>query len=65
MKAHGLGVHTPEEIEQFGKKDLQALSEMLGDKVRGRRGIMGWGGEKLTRKYRSRIFPSLGFLKDL
>merc|ERR1712013_214927 len=25
-------VHTPEEIEQFGKKDLQALSEMLGDK---------------------------------
>merc|ERR1711957_975346 len=28
----GLGVHTPEEIEQFGKKDLQALSEMLGDK---------------------------------
>merc|ERR1712228_910281 len=31
-KAHGLGVHTPEEIEQFGKKDLQALSEMLGDK---------------------------------
>ena len=33
MKAHGLGVHTPEEIEQFGKKDLQALSEMLGDKV--------------------------------
>ena len=33
VKAHGLGVHTPEEIEQFGKKDLQALSEMLGDKV--------------------------------
>jgi len=32
VKAHGLGVHTPEEIEQFGKKDLQALSEMLGDK---------------------------------
>merc|ERR1712136_100286 len=26
------GVHTAEEIEQFGKKDLQALSEMLGDK---------------------------------
>ena len=33
VKAHGLGLHTPEEIEQFGKKDLQALSEMLGDKV--------------------------------
>ena len=33
VKAHGLGVHTAEEIEQFGKKDLQALSEMLGDKV--------------------------------
>jgi len=32
VKAHGLGLHTPEEIEQFGKKDLQALSEMLGDK---------------------------------
>merc|ERR1712154_131783 len=32
VKAHGLGVHTAEEIEQFGKKDLQALSEMLGDK---------------------------------
>merc|ERR1712203_438489 len=32
VKAHGLGVHTPEEIEQFGKKDLQALGEMLSDK---------------------------------
>merc|ERR1719391_622566 len=32
VKAHGLGVHTAEEIEQFGKNDLQTLSEMLGDK---------------------------------
>merc|ERR1712128_337917 len=32
VKAHGLGVHTPEEIEQFGKNDLLVLSEMLGDK---------------------------------
>merc|ERR1712178_176262 len=32
VKAHGLGVHTAEEIEAFGKKDLQTLSEMLGDK---------------------------------
>merc|ERR1719410_64863 len=32
VKAHGLGVHTAEEIENFGKKDLQTLSEMLGDK---------------------------------
>merc|ERR1719394_1700387 len=27
-----MGVHTAEEIENFGKKDLQTLSEMLGDK---------------------------------
>merc|ERR1719397_752297 len=32
VKAHGLGVHTAEEIEQFGQKDLLALSEMLGEK---------------------------------
>merc|ERR1712126_139515 len=32
VKAHGLGVHTAEEIEQFGKNDLLVLSEMLGDK---------------------------------
>ena len=25
VKAHGLGVHTAEEIEQFGQKDLLAL----------------------------------------
>lgn len=29
MKAHGIGVHSPEEIEEFGKSDLQVLSEML------------------------------------
>ena len=27
-----MGVHTAEEIENFGKKDLQTLSEMLGEK---------------------------------
>lgn len=32
LKAHGIGVHTPEEIEQFGKNDLKVLSDMLGDK---------------------------------
>merc|ERR1712154_419744 len=32
VRAYGMGVHTAEEIESFGKKDLQALSEMLGDK---------------------------------
>lgn len=29
MKAHGIGVHSPEEIEEFGKNDLKVLSEML------------------------------------
>lgn len=32
LKAHGIGVHTPEEIEEFGKSDLRVLSDMLGDK---------------------------------
>ena len=32
VRANGMGVHTPEEIENFGKKDLQTLSEMLGEK---------------------------------
>jgi len=32
VKAGSLGGHTPEEIEQFGKNDLNVLSEMLGDK---------------------------------
>merc|ERR1712242_221794 len=31
-RSNGMGVHTAEEIENFGKKDLQTLSEMLGDK---------------------------------
>ncbi|XP_014090943.1 failed axon connections isoform X1 [Bactrocera oleae] len=29
LKAHGIGVHSPEEIEEFGKNDLKVLSEML------------------------------------
>merc|ERR1712115_635976 len=32
VRSNGMGVHTAEEIENFGKKDLQTLSEMLGDK---------------------------------
>lgn len=32
VKAQGIGVHTPEEIEEFGKNDLKVLSEVLGDK---------------------------------
>merc|ERR1712088_437576 len=32
VRANGMGVHTAEEIETFGKKDLQTLSEMLGEK---------------------------------
>jgi len=32
VRSNGMGAHTPEEIENFGKKDLQTLSEMLGDK---------------------------------
>ncbi|XP_030752826.1 failed axon connections isoform X2 [Sitophilus oryzae] len=31
-KAHGIGVHTPEEIVQFGQEDLKVLSDMLADK---------------------------------
>merc|ERR1712002_815546 len=32
VRSNGMGAHTAEEIESFGKKDLQTLSEMLGDK---------------------------------
>lgn len=32
MKAHGIGVHSPEEINEFGHEDLKVLSEMLADK---------------------------------
>merc|ERR1711981_945209 len=32
VRANGMGVHTAEEINNFGKKDLQTLSEMLGEK---------------------------------
>lgn len=32
VKAQGLGVHKPEEIEEFGKQDLKVLSELLADK---------------------------------
>lgn len=32
VRAHGIGVHKPEEIEEFGQNDLQVLSDLLGDK---------------------------------
>lgn len=32
VKAQGMGVHKPEEIEEFGKNDLKVLSEVLADK---------------------------------
>ncbi|XP_050302855.1 failed axon connections isoform X2 [Anthonomus grandis grandis] len=32
VKAHGIGVHTPEEIIKFGKEDLEVLSDTLDDK---------------------------------
>ncbi|XP_003394622.1 failed axon connections isoform X2 [Bombus affinis] len=32
VKAQGMGVHTPEEISQFGCADLKVLSDMLADK---------------------------------
>jgi len=30
--SHGMGRHKPEEIYEFGKQDLQSLSQLLGDK---------------------------------
>lgn len=33
VRATGIGVHTPEEIIQMGKDDLQVLTDMLGDKT--------------------------------
>lgn len=32
VKAQGMGVHTPEEVSQFGCSDLKVLSDMLADK---------------------------------
>lgn len=32
VKAQGMGVHTPEEVAQFGCADLKVLSDMLADK---------------------------------
>lgn len=32
VKAHGIGVHKPEEILEFGQNDLKVLSDMLADK---------------------------------
>jgi len=32
VRAHGIGVHKPEEIEEFGKSDLKVLSDLLGKK---------------------------------
>lgn len=32
VRATGIGVHTPEQIIEMGKHDLQVLTDMLGDK---------------------------------
>ncbi|KAG4066591.1 hypothetical protein HA402_007227 [Bradysia odoriphaga] len=32
VKAQGIGVHKPEEIEEFGKRDIKVLSDILADK---------------------------------
>jgi len=32
VKAHGLGVHSAEEVLEFGKQDLRVLEDTLGDK---------------------------------
>merc|ERR1712106_62925 len=32
VRAHGIGVHKPEEIEEFGRNDLKVLSDLLADK---------------------------------
>jgi len=32
VRAHGIGVHKPEEIEEFGHNDLKVLSDLLADK---------------------------------
>lgn len=31
-KAHGIGVHSQEEILEFGKNDLRVLSDLLSDR---------------------------------
>lgn len=33
VKAQGIGVHKPEEIEEFGRNDLKVLADVLGDKA--------------------------------
>jgi len=32
VKAQGMGVHSPEEVSQFGCTDLKVLSDTLADK---------------------------------
>lgn len=32
MKAQGMGVHSADEINEFGQSDLKVLSDMLADK---------------------------------
>ena len=33
VKAQGFGANTDDEMDQYGKNDMQALSEMLGNKA--------------------------------
>lgn len=44
-----MGVHKPEEIEEFGKNDLKVLSDMLADKP------FYFGDEPTTVSYLSSI----------
>jgi glutathione S-transferase len=32
LRGHGIGIHTPDEIHAIGRRDLDALSDYLGDK---------------------------------
>jgi len=32
VKAHGMGLHSAEEVLEFGKQDLQVLEDSIGNK---------------------------------
>lgn len=53
VKAQGIGVHTAEEVMQFGCDDLKGLSNMLADKP------FFFGDEPTTVSYLSFVFYSL------
>jgi hypothetical protein len=54
VKAQGFGANTDEEMDQYGKNDMRALSEMLGNKVIT---VMGdCAMRSLSRKFGPRSF---------